>query len=105
MTKPALFRAAAESDATEALEHYFDVAPQLARAWAEALDAAVLHIQRFPATGSPRYAEPMGCAGLRFWLLDRFPYALFYVEREHDLDVLRVLHQHSDIPSLLAPSV
>ena len=31
-------------------------------------------------------------------MLKRFPYAVFYIERDAYIEVVRVLHQHSDIP-------
>ena len=36
--------------------------------------------------------------GLRFWTLNRFPYAVFYVESGPGIEVVRVLHQSADIP-------
>jgi toxin ParE1/3/4 len=38
---------------------------------------------------------------VRFWNLKRFPYLIFYVERESELDVWRVLHGQRDIPAWL----
>ena len=39
--------------------------------------------------------------GLRFMLLEHFPYAIFYIERTHYIDVIRILHQRREIPTLL----
>jgi toxin ParE1/3/4 len=36
---------------------------------------------------------------LRSRALKGFPYLIFYVERENQIDVWRVLHSHRDIPS------
>jgi toxin ParE1/3/4 len=36
---------------------------------------------------------------LRCWQLERFPYLVFYVERDDHIDVWRVLHGHRDIPA------
>jgi toxin ParE1/3/4 len=66
-----------------------------------AVDTALSHIAEFPSTGSPRYGELFNTPGLRFWLVSKFPYALFYIERDNYLDVIRVLHQHFDIPAQL----
>ena len=64
------------------------------------------HIARRPATGSPRYALQVGLAGLapenvRFWRLGRYPYLVFYIERNDHVDVWRVLHEQRDIPAWL----
>jgi toxin ParE1/3/4 len=37
--------------------------------------------------------------GLRFWPLKRYPYFVFYLERETHIDVWRVLHAERDIPA------
>jgi len=49
--------------------------------------------------GSPRYAFELRLEGLRAWPLRRYPYLVFYVEREDHLDVWRVLHAQRDIPA------
>ncbi len=64
--------------------------------------AALSHIEHNPGTGSARYGELCDVPGLRLWFVTRFPYALLYVEYPEHLDVLRVLHQHRDIPAQLA---
>jgi toxin ParE1/3/4 len=35
--------------------------------------------------------------GLRFWTLTRYPYLVFYVERDTHIDVWRVLQGQRDI--------
>jgi toxin ParE1/3/4 len=40
----------------------------------------------------------LGLADLRCWPIDRYPYLVFYVERDDHVDVWRVLHQQRDIP-------
>ena len=37
----------------------------------------------------------------RFWPLSRFPYLVFYIEREDHIDVWRVLHAQRDVASFL----
>jgi len=46
-----------------------------------------------------RYAHQLGLADLRFWPLGRYPYLVFYVERDEHIDVWRVLHEQRDIPA------
>ena len=35
----------------------------------------------------------------RFWPLGRYPYLVFYIERDEQIDVWRVLHEKRDIPA------
>jgi hypothetical protein len=37
--------------------------------------------------------------GLRSWPLRRFPYLIFFIEREEHIDVWRMLHDQRDIPA------
>ncbi|WP_114649914.1 type II toxin-antitoxin system RelE/ParE family toxin [Pseudothauera hydrothermalis] len=67
----------------------------------DALERAYAHIRAHPATGSPRYAHELDLPGVRAWLLDRYLYAVFYVERPDHIDVWRVLHTRHDIPAWL----
>ncbi|MDE0423122.1 MAG: type II toxin-antitoxin system RelE/ParE family toxin [Gammaproteobacteria bacterium] len=52
-----------------------------------------------PAVGSPRYAHELGVPGLRSRSTGRFPYLIFYVDHEEEVDVWRVLHAARDIPA------
>ena len=75
-------------------EASFDVA----RSFRSVLRAEFDHISRFPAGGSLRYAESGRLADLRYWRVRGFPYLVLYIERETEIDVLRVLHTSRDIP-------
>ncbi len=100
--KPIIRRALAENDVQEATQYYLEQqAPQAALAFIDEVEAALKHIQRHPATGSPRYAHSLNLAGLRFWSCKRFPYLVFYFEREDSIDVWRILHGKRDIPAWL----
>lgn len=46
-------------------------------------------------------ATGLNIPGLRFWPLTRFPYLVFYVERDDHIDIWRVLHEQRDIPAWL----
>lgn len=97
--KPAILRQAATADVEHAFTHYMQEAGAVvAREFVASVDGALTHIERYPASGSPRYGELCDIPGLRTWLLNRFPYLLAYIEHGDYLDVLRVLHQHADIP-------
>jgi toxin ParE1/3/4 len=100
--KPVAVRAAAAQGIDEAIDYYLTQGgAALASRFVLALQEAYRHIRRFPATGALRYAAELNIPGLRFWPLKRFPYLVFYVEREDSLDVLLVLHGKRDIPAWL----
>ena len=97
--KPSILSAAAEADALNAHAYYLEAAGDtVADDFMQQTETALLHLQSFPGTGSNRYAQMSPHAHLRFWTLKRFPYAVFYIEREAVIDIVRVLHQASDIP-------
>lgn len=97
--KSTILSAAAEADLLNAHACYLEVASdKVADEFTQQTDTALLHLQSFPSTGSKRYAQMSPHAHLRFWTLKRFPYAVFYIERDTMIDIVRVLHQASDIP-------
>ncbi len=97
--KPPILSAAADADLLNAHAYYLEVAgDKVAEDFMQQADTALLHLQSFPGTGSNRYAQMSPHAHLRFWTLKRFPYAVFYIERDTVIDIVRVLHQASDIP-------
>ena len=52
-----------------------------------------------PATGTPFYGQELGLPSLRHRRLKRFPYLIFYIERDDQVDVWRLLHEQRDIPA------
>ena len=99
--KPARLRDAAHDDIERAFQYYLLEAPHMVQAFVDAFNVARKHIEQHPGTGSLRYADVTDLPGLRFWSFSRFPYLMLYQERDTWLDVLRVLHQASDIPAHL----
>lgn len=100
--KPVIPRGLADRDVDEAIAHYLNEAGErVALRFIDAVERAFTHIGRHPASGSPRYARDLNIPGLRSWPLGRFPYLVFYVEREDHVDVWRVLHGRRDIPAWL----
>jgi toxin ParE1/3/4 len=98
--KPAVLRKQALKDVQQAAAHYSEEGgPALELRFIDALQASIRKIAAHPAMGSPRYAQSLSIPGLRLWRLTRFPYLMFYLEREDAIDVLRVLHEVRDIPS------
>ena len=101
--KPCVPSASATTDIDGATDYYLNEAsPEVAFQFIEAYDQALAHISRFPWTGSPKYAQEGAALTLRFWGLSRFPYAVFYLEWPERIELVRVLHQASDIPEHLS---
>ena len=100
--KPVIPRTRATRDIDEAIDFLLDnAAAQVAGGFITALERAFAHISQHPATGSPHYALALNLPGLRCWPVKRFPYLIFYLERQDHIDVWRVLHSHRDIPAWL----
>ncbi|MBZ8142615.1 plasmid stabilization protein [Rubrivivax gelatinosus] len=98
--KPVVARQQAVEDVAQALGYYMAEGAEAAAAgFVDALEQAYEHIGRHPATGSPRLGHELNLPGLRSWALKRYPYLVFYVEREDHVDVWRVLHGQRDIPA------
>ncbi|MCK6451143.1 MAG: type II toxin-antitoxin system RelE/ParE family toxin [Alphaproteobacteria bacterium] len=93
-------RAQADKDIDEAIDHYQREAGEtVALGFVDALEHAYRHIARYPGSGSTRYAHELELPGLRSWPLKRYPYVVFFVERDDHVDVWRVLHAERDIPA------
>lgn len=98
--KHAILRARADQDVQEAIDYYLGQGAQHAPAgFVDALEQALRHIERNPATGSPRYAHELALPGLRAWQLKGYPHIVFYVDRGSYVDVWPVLHGSRDIPA------
>jgi len=101
-----VLRRRAEQDIERNFALYLEQADsKTATAFVNAVDAGLRHIAKFPESGSSRYGALFDTPDLRFWLLKKFPYALFYVVHKKHLDIIRLLHQHSEIPALLGTDV
>jgi toxin ParE1/3/4 len=100
MPKPVLPRNRADRDVDDAIDYYLrEGSEKAALGFIEALRQTYLQIGRHPQLGSPRYAHELDLPGLRHRALKRYPYLVFYVERENHIDVWRVLHGRRDIPA------
>lgn len=101
-SKPVVLREVARRDVDSAIDFYLaETGEAVALRFIGALQATIFAIGRHPAAGSPRYGQELDLPGLRNRVVARFPYAVFYVERERDVDVWRVLHARRDIPAQL----
>jgi toxin ParE1/3/4 len=102
MPKPVIPRARARRDIDEAVAYYLEHASErIALGFIDALERALAQVARHPASGSPRYAELLDLPALRAFPLRRYPFILFYVERESSIDIWRVLHGERDLPTWL----
>ena len=98
--KPVIPRVLANCDVDQAIDHYLDEGGErVGLSFIEALEKAYRPIARHSASGSPRYAPELDLPGLRAWPLKRYPYLVFYVERDDHIDVWRVLHSQRDLPA------
>lgn len=104
-SKPVVLREIARRDVDDAIDFYLAEAGEaVALRFIDAVQGAILAIGRQPAVGSPRYAHELDLRGLRGRLLRGFPYVVFYVERDRDVDVWRVLHAKRDMAAWLGES-
>jgi toxin ParE1/3/4 len=101
ISKPVIRRAAADEDIGEAVDYYAAESVSAADQFIGELKRSVDLVGKTPCIGSPRYSHELNIAGLRFQKLGKFPYLMFYIEREEYIDVLRVLHEHRDMPGQL----
>lgn len=103
--KQVVLRERARRDVEEAIEHYLaESGEAVAITFINALEDAIRHIGDRPEAGSPRYAHELDLTGLRFWTVGKYPYLVFYVEREAEIDVWRILHGARDIASWMQAS-
>lgn len=102
--KPVVLRDVARRDIEVCVAFYAGEAGEaVALRFVDALENLLRAIASHPATGSPQYGYELDLPGLRSRLLRRFPYLVFYVDREGHVDVWRVLHAQRDIPAWLQP--
>lgn len=98
--KPVIPREQARRDVEDAVDDYArEAGEQIALGFIDGVESAYRAIARHPAAGSPRYAHELNLPGLRGWPVKRYPYLVFYVERDDHIDVWRVLHAQRDIPA------
>lgn len=103
MAKPVRLRRLAADDFETAVEHLLaEASADVTTRFVDAVERALQHVGRHPHNGSLRYAYELDIPELRAWPLTRFPYLVFYVERDSEIDVWRILHTRRDIAATLA---
>ncbi|MGE3467619.1 MAG: type II toxin-antitoxin system RelE/ParE family toxin [Pyrinomonadaceae bacterium] len=101
-TKPVVTRHQADDDINQTFDHYLsEGGANLAVAFVDAYESATSHLSRFPLSGSLRLGHTLVISDLRQWPLQRFPYVILYFDREHSVEIWRVLHASVDIPAWL----
>ena len=100
--KPIYLSDIARKDLQHALLNYeLQNAEQAVDGCLDALSKAYQQISTFPKTGSMRTGNEVNLQGLRSWPLTRYPYLLFYVEENDQIDCWRLLHEKRDISTFL----
>lgn len=100
--KPVVTRYKADDDIDETFEYYLSEAgPDVAEAFINEYELATSHLTQFPLSGSPLVGHTLGIEDLRQWSLSRFPYFIYYFDRENFVEVWRVLHGHRDVATQL----
>ena len=103
--KPVVLRERARRDVDAAVEYYQSEAGSAgALAFIDAVEVCLRQIAEHPAAGSSRYAYELGLPGLCFRTVVKFPYLIFYVEKEAEIDVWRVLHGARDVAAWMRES-
>ncbi len=101
-TKPVIRRRLAHADIANAITHYRTNADAgVATQFVDELERIISMIAEAPATGSPRFGDALNLPGLRSRQLGRFPFLVFYMEGEEQIEVWRVLHERRDIAESL----
>ena len=104
MAKPVRLRALAAPDLDGAREYYrHESGEQIALEFIDAVEHGIQRISRRPQVGSLRFAYELAIPDLRAWPLRRFPYVVFYVIADDQIDVWRILHDRRDVPTALKP--
>jgi len=103
LATPVRLRRAAAADIDSTVDYLaVHASPAVAARFIDSTEAAIGHLSRHPHHGTLRFSYELDIPGLRAWPLRGFPYLVFYVERDDELDVWRVLHTRRDIPATLA---
>jgi toxin ParE1/3/4 len=93
--KPLRLRAAAVDDVRYCAAQVREQAgSDTAARWIDALQLAFAHISHAPTSGDADAARAMQIPGLRVWRVHGQPSAVWAIERNEHVDVLRVLKQH-----------
>jgi toxin ParE1/3/4 len=97
--KPVRPREQANRDIEAIIEHCLDEGSEkVALRFVDELQKTFGRISTNYSMGSPCSAYELDLPDLRFQPTARYPYLMFYIERDDHIDVWRVLHGERDIP-------
>ena len=100
--KPASLRPQALRDREFEIRYYRkEAGSTVAVRLVNASNAALDQIELDPGIGSPVLGKTLGIPGLRTWRLSKFALLWFYFERDHCLDIVRLLGERQDLAALL----
>jgi len=98
-----LLRPLAEADLIERTHYYRrEGGDSLGERFFDAALVALDAIGRMPGAGSPRVGELCGIPGLRVRRVLNFPCGWFYFVADDHVDVVRLLADAQDLPTVLA---
>lgn len=86
MTRPAVFHELAEAELNDAAAYYARIRPELGEAFIAEVERSVEALSASPLAG------PSVEGGVRWWLLRRFPYSLWYRIGPEHVRVLALAH-------------
>ncbi|MEZ5231067.1 MAG: type II toxin-antitoxin system RelE/ParE family toxin [Acidimicrobiales bacterium] len=104
MARPVRLRQLAAVDVDDASEYYRNEAgEQTTLDFVDAVERGIRRIGRSPHVGSLRFAYELAIPDLRAWPLQHFPYVVFYIVGDEEIDVWRILHTRRDVAAALEP--
>lgn len=86
MTRSLRFDLAAERELSEAIDFYDLESPGLGRVFLAEVERGLTQVEAYPEAAQPLRAD------VRRHLLHKFPYALLYSLRPHEIRILAVAH-------------
>ena len=89
-------------DISEAVMFYAGAGIEVADRFLKDVEDVITRIEKMPGMGSSRFAYELGIPNIRTYSLHHFQYLIFYFERDRYIDLVRVMHSHRDISSLLS---
>lgn len=104
MPKAVRLRELATADIESASEYYRqESGNETALDFIDAVERSLNRISRSPHMGSLRFAYELAIPDVRAWPLQRFPYIVFYVVADVEIDVWRILQTRRDVSATLEP--
>jgi plasmid stabilization system protein ParE len=84
------FNGVARKQFLDAALYYHEITPNLGARFEEQVDAALVRLSHNPYLHATRYRD------IRFSILKRFPFKLFYHVKRDQIEVLALLHHSRD---------